>query len=251
MQRYFVTKDQLDVAKGRASITGDDVNHITRVLRMGPNDRVIVSDGEGTSCIIELDLFTETKIEGRIIQTLEDQEPKVKITLVQGLPKGDKMDLITQKCTEIGIASIVPVDTTRSIVKYDEKKRMKVYERWSRIAKEAAEQAQRGTIPTVVPPMPLRQWLQIREPFDLLLVPYESETRLSIKHVLRANPAARRICVAIGPEGGWDEQEIQLFAQHNGIMVTLGPRILRTETAGLVAATAILYEMDEMGGVQG
>jgi 16S rRNA (uracil1498-N3)-methyltransferase len=249
MQRYFVAKDQLDCFAGRAYITGDDVKHITRVLRMGPNDHVIVSDGLGTSCEIELDQFSDTRVEGRIVRILEDLEPKVKITLVQGLPKGDKMEWIVQKGTEVGIHSFVLLETKRSIVKYDEKKRDKLQERLNKIAKEAAEQAHRSAIPTITRPVSLRQWLDRREAYDLLLVPYESEKQVTLKQALRENPSAMSICILIGPEGGWDEQEIQLLREYDATAVTLGPRILRTETAGLVTAAAILYEKDEMGGV--
>ncbi|UOF88916.1 16S rRNA (uracil(1498)-N(3))-methyltransferase [Fodinisporobacter ferrooxydans] len=249
MQRYFVERSQVDLANGLVRITGDDVKHITRVLRMKPGDTVIVSDGCGTSCTVALKELQEFEVIGDIRHSLQSREPQVKITLVQGLPKGDKMDLIVQKGTEIGVSEIIPVETARSIVKYDEKKQTKAVERWRKIAKEAAEQAHRDAIPAVQRPQPLRQWMNKLSQYDLVLVPYEGEIVQTMQQILRTAGPIHRICIAIGPEGGWDDGEIAEFLALHAQPVTLGPRILRTETAGLVAAAVILYEYGEMGGV--
>jgi 16S rRNA (uracil1498-N3)-methyltransferase len=247
MQRYFVTPEQ--IANGTAVITGDDVKHIVRVLRMEPEDEVIVCDGQGRSYLVALTDLGSDAVQGRILRELDDKsEPDLKITLAQGLPKGDKMDLIVQKGTEVGLARFLPVEMARCIVQYDAKKEQKRRERWQKIAKEAAEQSHRALVPDVLEGTSFKRWLTSLGEYDLVLVPYEAEKAHGLREVLAANPDAKRVCVLIGPEGGITEEEIAAATAAGAIPVTLGPRILRTETAGLVAATCIYYHQGEIGG---
>ena len=167
-------------------------------------------------------------------------------SLYQGLAKGDKMELVIQKAVEIGVSDIFPVAMDHSVVVLEASKAGKKVERWQKIAEAAAKQSKRDIIPTVHQVMPLGQALQAKEQ-DLLLVAYESENQVSLKEVLQSHKEAKTIGVVIGPEGGLSMEEVEAAVARGGIAVSLGRRILRTETAGLVAATAILYETDNLG----
>ncbi|MFC4767433.1 16S rRNA (uracil(1498)-N(3))-methyltransferase [Effusibacillus consociatus] len=253
MQRYFVSPEAIQ--DGRVRITGDDVKHITRVLRLQPDAEVICADGTGSSYRVRLAELGSDQVIGDIVETLDEKvESQVKLTLVQGLPKGDKMDLIVQKGTEVGVARFVPVETNRTIVQYDAKKENKRRERWQRIAKEAAEQAHRVVIPEIDEVTSFTKWLtQEASSFDLVLIAYEGESGHGLRAVLNKriessiNPP-RSVAVIIGPEGGFDQQEVLLAEEKGARAITLGPRILRTETAGVVAAAMILYHYEQMGG---
>lgn len=253
MQRYFVAPEAIQGDSVR--ITGDDVKHITRVLRLQPGAEVICANGVGGSYLVRLTELGADQVLGQVIQALEEKvESQVKLTLVQGLPKGDKMDLIVQKGTEVGISRFVPVETTRTIVQYDAKKESKRRERWQRIAKEAAEQAHRVVIPDIDEVATFTKWLsQEAAAYDLILIAYEGEAGQSLRTALNAQNGSeidrsRSIAVIIGPEGGFEHQEVLLAQEKGARVVTLGPRILRTETAGLVATAMILYHYGEMGG---
>lgn len=249
MQRYFVTPDAIQ--GDRVTITGDDVKHIVRVLRMEAGDEVIVCDGTGRAFHTELTELGDGEVAARIVEKLSAQpESPVKITLAQGLPKGDKMDLIIQKGTETGITRFLPLSMSRCIVQYDDKKEQKRRERWQKIAKEAAEQSHRNIVPDVANGMTFKQLMNALERFDLVLVPYEMEKARGLRDVLEEHPEAREVCVVIGPEGGIAEEEIETALRAGAMPVTLGPRILRTETAGLFVAACVAYHTGEMGGVK-
>jgi 16S rRNA (uracil1498-N3)-methyltransferase len=250
MQRYFVTPGS--IRDGFVTITGDDVKHIVRVMRMEPGDEIIVCDGQGAAYRAELTKLCDREVSARLLAADDRQaEPATKITLAQGLPKGDKMELIVQKGTEVGITTFLPLDMARCIVQYDAKKEQKRRERWEKIAKESAEQAHRNIVPAVAEGLTFKQFLKTCDTYDLVLVPYEAERAKGLREVLDAHPNARNVCVVIGPEGGIAEQEIEQAIGAGAIPVTLGARILRTETAGLVAAACILYHHGEMGGGNG
>ncbi|MGB8953908.1 MAG: 16S rRNA (uracil(1498)-N(3))-methyltransferase [Tumebacillaceae bacterium] len=249
MQRYFVTPEAIQ--GDRVTITGDDVKHIVRVLRMEAGDEVIVCDGTGRAFHTELTELGDGAVTARIVEELSAQpESPVKITLAQGLPKGDKMDLIIQKGTETGITRFLPLSMSRCIVQYDDKKEQKRRERWQKIAKEAAEQSHRNIVPDVASGMTFKQLMNGLERFDLVLVPYEMEKARGLRDVLEEHPEARQVCVVIGPEGGIAEEEIEMALRAGAVPVTLGPRILRTETAGLFVAACVAYHTGEMGGVK-
>lgn len=246
MQRYFVSQNA--ITGDTVTISGDDVKHIVRVMRMAAGDEVIVCDGSGQAFRVELTDLGDT-VQGRIVENVaKDPEPAVKITLAQGLPKGDKMELIVQKGTEVGIADFLPLDMARCIVQYDAKKEAKRRERWQKIAKEAAEQAHRNLIPDVREGVTFKQWLKTVAAYDLVVVPYEREEARGLQEVLTNHPEIKSVCILIGPEGGIAEDEIEQALAAGALPVTLGPRILRTETAGLVAATCVFYHYGEIGG---
>ena len=243
MHRFFIPKP----FKQEMQITGQDAHHIMDVLRMGPGDPLQVVADDGISFlgkITAVSTNTVTVLAQEILR--ESHEPDVRISLLQGLAKGEKMELIIQKAVEIGITEIFLVSMAHSVVVLESSKAERKVERWQKIAEAAAKQSKRDVIPTVHEVMTLGQVLQ-KEKWDMLLVAYESENQVSLKEVLQAHKDVKTIGVIIGPEGGLSNEEVAAAREYGGIAVSLGRRILRTETAGLVAATAILYETDNLG----
>ena len=243
MHRFFIPKS----FKQEMQITGQDAHHIIDVLRMGPGDLLQVVADDGISFVGQImaaDTNTVTIAAREILR--ESHEPDVRISLLQGLAKGEKMELIIQKAVEIGVAEIFPLAMDHSVVVLDPSKAGKKTERWQKIAEAAAKQSKRDVIPDVHGVMKLQQVLREGK-WDLLLIAYESENRISLKEVLQAHKDATNIGVMIGPEGGLSNEEVKAAREAGGIAVSLGRRILRTETAGLVAAAAILYETDNLG----
>ena len=243
MHRFFIPKP----FKQEMQITGRDAHHIIDVLRMAPGDRLQVVADDGISFVGEIAAVgtnTVTVLAREVLR--ETHEPDVRISLLQGLAKGEKMEFIIQKAVEIGVAEIFPVAMAHSVVVLESSKAEKKVERWQKIAEAAAKQSKRDVIPDVHEVVKLPQVLQ-EEKWDLLLVAYESENQVSLKGALQAHKEAKTIGVVIGPEGGLSMEEVEIAQKQGGIAVSLGRRILRTETAGLVAATAILYETDNLG----
>ena len=243
MHRFFIPKP----FKQEMQITGRDAHHIIDVLRMAPGDRLQVVADDGISFVGEITAVgtnTVTVLAREVLR--ETHEPDVRISLLQGLAKGEKMEFIIQKAVEIGVAEIFPVAMAHSVVVLESSKAEKKVERWQKIAEAAAKQSKRDVIPDVHEVVKLPQVLQ-EEKWDLLLVAYESENQVSLKGALQAHKEAKTIGVVIGPEGGLSTEEVEIAQKQGGIAVSLGRRILRTETAGLVAATAILYETDNLG----
>ena len=243
MHRFFIPKPY----KQEMQITGQDAHHIIDVLRMGPGDPLQVVADDGISFVGEITAVSTNTVTISAKEILrETHEPDVRISLLQGLAKGEKMELIIQKAVEIGVAEIFPLAMDHSVVVLDRSKAGKKTERWQKIAEAAAKQSKRDMIPDVHEVMKLSQVLQ-EEKWDLLVIAYESENRISLKEVLQAHKNAKSIGVIIGPEGGLSNEEVKAAQEAGGIAVSLGRRILRTETAGLVAAAAILYETDNLG----
>ena len=243
MHRFFIPKP----FKEEMQITGRDAHHILDVLRMDIGDSLQVVTDDGVSFVGEITTVSSNTLTVLAKEILRDShEPDVRISLLQGLAKGDKMEFIIQKAVEIGIAEIFPVAMAHSVVVLESSKAEKKVERLQKIAEAAAKQSKRDTIPAVHEVLTLDQILQ-QEKWDLLLVAYESENQVSLKEVLQAHKDAKTIGVIIGPEGGLSTEEVEAAQKQGGIAVSLGRRILRTETAGLVAATAILYETDNLG----
>lgn len=252
MTRFFVAPEQ--IKNGQVVLTGDDVKHITKVLRLEVGSEIVVLDGEGREYHAQLTELLKGKIVGKIIkETSSKVEPPILVNLIQGLPKGEKIDFIIQKCTEIGINSIKPVNTERSVVKLDTKKALQRVERWQKIAREAAEQSHRTIIPQILGLEDLQTVLEDIETKGLILIPWEAEKSLGLKEVLQKQKelmlqgTGEEIYLIIGPEGGFSEKEIKSAVTKGAIPVSLGPRILRTETAGLAALTMILYELGDLG----
>lgn len=250
MQRYFVMPEQLDA--DRAILTGDDARHLIRVMRTAPGDKVIVCDGAGRECVAEVTELEQDRVRLRIVEERAPLgEPALDVWIAQSLPKADKLETVIQKGTEIGATAFLPFVSERTVVQYDAKKEAKRLDRWRKIAKEAAEQAHRGKVPDVREPMTWSQLLTAAEQAGLALICYEKENTSLLRDALRdAAPLVGRgpILVMIGPEGGFTEGEAEEAQRRGCLPVGLGRRILRTETAGLVAAACILYESGEMGG---
>lgn len=246
MHRFFIKRG--NIFKGGITIEGDDVRHIERVLRLGLKDKIVLCDGHGTDYIVSIEDMDKHSIRTIILSKEESKgEPSVNAVLYQGIPKSTKMDLIIQKCTEIGIARVVPVMTVRTVVKLesDKDERRKV-ERWSKIAEEAAKQSGRGRIPIVDMPMTFEQALNNARKLDMSIIPYELENNVSLKEALQGK-TVENIGFFIGPEGGFEPGEMDKAKAAGVVPVTLGKRILRTETAGFAVLTSIMYEYDEMG----
>lgn len=217
-------------------ITGADYNHICNVLRMQPGDTFLVSSG-GSSHLCRLAEIGADAVTARILEEdYQNTELPVRFYLFQGLPKGDKLELIIQKTVELGVAGIIPVEMSRSVVKIEEKKKQAKQARWQSIAESAAKQSKRNVIPEVTVPLSYRQALQQAGALDLLLVPYESQRGMADTRdaLLRIKPGMT-VGILIGPEGGFDPREIDLAKEAGGIVISLGKRILRAETAAVTA----------------
>ncbi len=264
MSRFFVNRSAVDLKNGVVTITGEDVKHIGSVLRAAPGDPLELSDGAGTDYDVVIEHISKDSILTKITGSRPNRtEPPIDVTLFQGIPKADKMDFIIQKCIEMGIKRIIPVMTARTVVRFANKKDAdSKVTRWSRIALEAAKQCDRGIVPEIGEPVSFDTAVKQASDFDLKLLPYEEESRSSLRKQLRDFSAGRSaptgndeagayrkstVAVFIGPEGGFSPAEAEKAVQGGFASVTLGPRILRTETAGLAAAAIIMYELGDMG----
>jgi 16S rRNA (uracil1498-N3)-methyltransferase len=254
MQRYFVDKEQFKTKT--VQIHGDDAFHIQNVMRAKIGDHLIVADGVGQEAIAEIVTLSKGSVEATYEEiTRSAGEARIDVWLAQALPKGDKMEIVIQKGTEIGANRFIPFTSERTIVQYDAKKEAKRVERWARIAKEAAEQAHRGRIPTIESVLSWRELLAIVPNVSMAFICYEKENVQQFRELLRTvldkdSPSTNpiQIMLIIGPEGGLTEGEIRDAEQAGCRTISLGRRILRTETAALVGLSCILYESGEMGG---
>ena len=252
MSKFFVKTEQIN--NNDIVIIGDDVNHIINVLRMKKTDEVqICNQDTGDNYNAEIVNYSKNEVECKIISRInETTESNVHITLFQGIPKFEKMELIIQKNTEVGIKSIVPVIMERTVVKLDEKIASKKLERWQKIAEIAAKQSMRDIIPQIGNITKLKD-IDTTE-FDAVLVAYENEEHNMLKTELqklerkiKSNNSSEQqynIAIVIGPEGGISEKELVMLAEKNAKFVSLGKRSLRTETAGVVMAGNIIYELE-------
>jgi len=247
MQRYFVSKDRLN--ETIIQIEGNDHHHIANVLRMNEGEQILcVIEQEGTA-LARIEKITNELVLASIIEWVnEEKELPVQVTIVSGLPKGDKLEYIVQKGTELGAASFIPFMADRSIVKWDAKKVNKKIERLQKIAKEAAEQSHRTLVPSVVMPMTIRQLVEMANSYDALLIAYEEEAKQNEKAVLSETllnlKKGASILVVFGPEGGLTESEVEQLKDAGFKTCGLGPRILRTETAPLYVLAAISYQLE-------
>ncbi|MGI6705269.1 MAG: 16S rRNA (uracil(1498)-N(3))-methyltransferase [Clostridia bacterium] len=248
MHRFFI--DEQEIVDNRVLITGGDAHHIHKVLRLAKGAEIFLCDGKGKEYRATIISVNKGIVEAMIVGEIQRfTEPSCKVTLYQGVPKSDKMDWIVQKCVELGIYRIVPVLMERCVVRLETKKdRMKKRDRWQKIAEEAAKQSGRLRIPPVEEPIPLSEALKGMSDHSLILVPWEEEKEQGIKSVLSAHKDPQAIAYMIGPEGGMTAYEAEQLRIQGGIHVTLGRRILRTETAGIAVLSMILFHMDEMGG---
>lgn len=241
MANFYIDKN--DITENTALITGEEAQHISRVLRMKKGDGVTLCDGEGIFYDAVLSDFSEKTVTADIISKHSaETEPKVQITIFQGVPKNPKLETIVQKATEMGVVRIVPMDTVRAVAKLDKSSKI---DRLRKIAREAAKQSKRGIIPCVTDCMSFKEAVKMASGAELALIPYEEERELSLKKALNGK-TPKTVSIMIGPEGGFDKEEISLAKENGIISVTLGKRILRTETAPLVVSAAVLYELGEM-----
>nr|WP_320026785.1 RsmE family RNA methyltransferase [uncultured Acetobacterium sp.] len=246
MHRFFIEPGQ--ITEQSIVISGEDFKHITKVLRLGKDDVIEVCDSKGTDYQVVLNTPGDQTISGIIKERYPSlgENSELSVTLFQGLPKGTKMEVIIQKCVELGVAEIVPFSSMRAISQITDKKDKKI-ERWQRIAYEAAKQSKRGIIPAVKDPQTLKNVLKEVAHFDLLVLAYEDENKRSLKAALmefeKKSEAGKclKIGVIIGPEGGFDPQEAEACQAAGIISVSLGTRILRTETAGMVVLSQLNF----------
>ncbi len=239
MHRFFVNPSNVSDS---IYIDGTDVNHIKNVLRLKLGDEVYVCDGQMNEYLCAISDIASDKVYLDIISKgVCENEPRFSITLYQGLPKSDKMEYIIQKCVELGITRIVPVAAKRSVVKL--KDDAKKVSRWQKIAHEAAKQCQRGILPEVTGVMSFKEAVADLAKNDLAFIPYENERQTSLREVL-AKDKVKTIGFFIGPEGGLDDTETDMADSLNIPTVSLGKRILRTETAPVACLSAIMYELD-------
>ena len=248
MPKFFVEKSQIE--NETIYITGEDVNHISKVLRLAKDNEILV-------CNKENNITYQTKISNiernRVVckilnQIQENVESKIHVTIFQGLPKADKMEYIIQKATELGAKKIVPVSMNRCVVKVDKKDEKKKIDRWQKIAEVAAKQSGRDAIPTVENICKLEKIKEIIQDYDLFILAYEKEKNVTLKQVLKKiiieKQEILKIGVLIGPEGGIEQTEIDCLVEKGAKVMTLGNRILRTETASLAILSNIMYEYE-------
>ncbi|MDB5052244.1 MAG: methyltransferase, RsmE family [Bacilli bacterium] len=254
MQRYFIPSEQF--LETTVTLHGGDAHHIIRVMRAQVGDQIICSNGLNREALVAITSMDKETVEAAVVEERAmTNETAVEVWIAQSLPKGDKLETIIQKCTEIGAARIIPFVSERTIVQYDDKKEAKRLERWAKIAKEAAEQAHRNKVPDVSGPQSWKQILQLISQVEIALICYEKESGLQLKQLLvrtfannGSGPALGKVMLLIGPEGGFTPKEVSEAESAGSHSISLGKRILRTETAAMVALTCVLYESGEMGG---
>ncbi|MBQ3163897.1 MAG: 16S rRNA (uracil(1498)-N(3))-methyltransferase [Lachnospiraceae bacterium] len=252
MYHFFVEPSQ--IGEKDIVITGADVNHIKNVIRLKPGDEISVSNGiDGRDYRCGIVAITENEVQCELRFIKEDGvELPAKVYLFQGLPKGDKMELIIQKMVELGVYEIIPVAMQRCVVKLDDKKAKAKIARWQGIAEAAAKQSKRGIVPQIHAVMSYKEALAYAADMDCRLVPYEMEESLDgasgmagTKKLIETIKPGQSVAIFIGPEGGFEDSEIQNAISQGMKPITLGKRILRTETAGMTAMAWIMYQLEE------
>ncbi len=247
MHRFLVEPN--NIHNGQVTLENEDLKHLRQVLRLEPGDSIRVFDGSGMEYEATLLTVDKNKATARILCSFQsDTEPKTHVTLFQGLPKGEKMELVIQKAVELGVYRIVPVITQRSVVQLDKKDREKKAERWSRIAREAAKQCRRAYVPQIDPPMDFKEAIANCGEYDAALLLYENEEKKCLKELLKCYNInkIKDIVLLIGPEGGFSDQEVEECVLSGFTVAGLGKRILRTETAAISALSILMYEMGEL-----
>ena len=246
MPKFFVTTNQIE--ENMIRIEDEDVNHIKNVLRAKVEDTIDICDCETSkNYICQIEKIEEKNIYCHIVEEIESNvESNIKVTIFQGLPKADKMELIIQKSVELGVYDITPVEMKRCVVKLNEKDKIKKIQRWQKISEGAAKQSGRDRIPNINNIINVNKMCETFKEYDLVLVAYEEEKVNSLKQELKKLEKDKKIKIGIviGPEGGIDKEEINKFKENNVKIITLGNRILRTETVALNMLSIIMYELD-------
>ncbi len=258
MDRFFVEPEHLNLDDRTLYIDGEDVKHISKVLRYGQGDEIEVCDSNGHEYICRIESIDKTRIDLSIVNEVDiNRESRIRVSLYQGVPKSTKMDIILQKLTEAGVDEIVLVNTKRSVVNIKGDKADKKFDRWERIIYEAAKQCKRGLIPKLRGILSFKEALEDMGKNDINICPYEVEKSLGIKEALQTDQVKRilenkdevMVGIFIGPEGGFAEEENEMVKAAGIASVTMGPRIFRTETASIVATAITLYELGDIGGI--
>ncbi|MBF1044784.1 MAG: 16S rRNA (uracil(1498)-N(3))-methyltransferase [Peptostreptococcus sp.] len=258
MDRFFVEPEHLNLDGKTLYIDGEDVKHISKVLRYGQGDEIEVCDSNGHEYICRIESIDKTRIDLSIVDEVDiNRESRIRVSLYQGVPKSTKMDIILQKLTEAGVDEIVLVNTKRSVVNIKGDKADKKFDRWERIIYEAAKQCKRGLIPKLRGILTFKEALEDMGKNDINICPYEVEKSLGIKEALQTGQVKKilenkdevRVGIFIGPEGGFAEEENEMVKAAGIASVTMGPRIFRTETASIVATAITLYELGDIGGI--
>ena len=249
MPRFFVKNKQ--ITENIIFIIGEDVKHIKNVLRKQVGDIIEICDQETEKTYkCEISKIEEQQIQNTIIEELQEEAEKLQVDIYQGLPKADKMELIIQKSIELGVHSIIPVEMKRCIVKLDEKTASKKIERWQKIAESAAKQSGRNTVPEIHKVTKLEELVKLKDKYNSIIVCYENEKQNKLKsHLLNIKQQCDvrkniKIAVVIGPEGGLEEKDVELLKENGAQIVTLGKRILRTETVALNLLSILAYEFE-------
>ncbi|MBE0475556.1 MAG: 16S rRNA (uracil(1498)-N(3))-methyltransferase [Coriobacteriia bacterium] len=255
LHRFFLTAPLAagaPAAPGEAvalALDGGDAWHLQRVLRLGAGDRFVAVEPGGREVVVRL-----AEVGAGLSAVPEEELPRrhePRVTLVQGVGKGPKTDLVVEKATEIGAEEVLPVLTARTVVRLDARKRAERGQRWRRVAAEAAKQSQRAFVPRVEDAVELGGVLEALRGFDAVLVPWEEAEGRGVRGALAATASDARVAVVVGPEGGLTAEEVARLAAVGGVPVTLGRNVLRTETAGIVALALAIHELGGLGGRDG
>ena len=245
MPRFFVKTEQ--IRESKIIIIGEDVKHIKNVLRKQIGENIEICNQEtGKTYKCEILELKEQEVISNIIEEMTSTEDKIKVDIYQGLPKADKMELIIQKSIELGVNAIIPVEMKRCVVKLDSKSEAKKIERWQKIAESAAKQSGRNTVPEIRRIIKIQDIAELKNFYDSIIVCYENEKENYIKNELikLKNKEQINIAIVIGPEGGLEEKDVEYLKENGAVIVTLGNRILRTETVALNLLSIIMYELE-------
>ena len=244
MYHFFVEEEQVNGEN--AYISGSDVNHIVNVLRMKIGEELLISVKGDWDYLCKIEEIENDRVNLKLLESMEQRELPIKLTLLQGIPKSDKLEMIIQKAIELGVSEIIPVKTNRVVVRIDEKKTQAKVNRWNAIAQSAAKQSKRSIIPKVLNPQTLDNALEIVKDYGVKLLPYENADGIKkTKDILNSLNSKNNIAVFIGPEGGFEEAEVKKSTDSGFEVITLGKRILRTETAGLALLSNIMIRLEE------
>ena len=253
MQKVFVTEKNWNKESNLVKITDEEVNHIKNVLRYKIKDKIEIKIvGNSTKLLpnflCEIEKISKEEISCRIIEEIEENtESQIYLHIIQGIPKSDKMELIIEKCTELGVKEITPLELKRCVAKIDKKEETKKITRWQKIAESAAKQSKRNLIPKINEVHTIKNIFDLLQEYDMIVVAYEEEKNTSLKEEIKKlkNIKNAKVAIVIGPEGGIEEKEIEEIKSKGAKAVSLGKRILRTETVSIAIASVIMYELGD------